>query len=238
MTFNKDFLIDLIGYRRFGHNEMDEPSATQPMLYDAVRKHPTVKNIFAEKLIHNGIDRIMKPSTKSGTLSMKRLEEAYRKVPAKKEDMTHEIVLPEPVSNGFPDVDTSVDVETLRKINQELVSWPENFNVFDKLKRILERRAKAFDDDRKVRLAACRAMAFASILKDGTPLRLTGQIQNAAHSHTATLSFTTARQGTNSSHCITLQIRKRHLRFTTARFLKDPSLALNMDITCLRRKRW
>ncbi|MCY8267932.1 thiamine pyrophosphate-dependent enzyme, partial [Bacillus haynesii] len=55
MTFNKDFLIDLIGYRRFGHNEMDEPSATQPMLYDAVRKHPTVKNIFAEKLIHTGI---------------------------------------------------------------------------------------------------------------------------------------------------------------------------------------
>ncbi|MCY7781114.1 thiamine pyrophosphate-dependent enzyme, partial [Bacillus haynesii] len=112
MTFNKDFLIDLIGYRRFGHNEMDEPSATQPMLYDAVRKHPTVKNIFAEKLIHNGIvDKETVDKIKDAVL--KRLEEAYRKVPAKKEDMTHEIVLPEPVSNGFPDVDTSVDVETL-----------------------------------------------------------------------------------------------------------------------------
>ncbi|MCY8586603.1 thiamine pyrophosphate-dependent enzyme, partial [Bacillus haynesii] len=108
MTFNKDFLIDLIGYRRFGHNEMDEPSATQPMLYDAVRKHPTVKNIFAEKLIHNGIvDKETVDKIKDAVL--KRLEEAYRKVPAKKEDMTHEIVLPEPVSNGFPDIDTSVN---------------------------------------------------------------------------------------------------------------------------------
>lgn len=152
-------MIDLIGYRRFGHNEMDEPSATQPMLYDAVRKHPTVKNIFAEKLIHNGIvDN--ETVDKIGDAVMKRLEEAYRKVPAKKEDMTHEIVLPEPVSNGFPDVDTSVDVETLRKINQELVSWPENFNVFDKLKRILERRAKAFDDDRKVDWSLAEAMAL------------------------------------------------------------------------------
>ncbi|MCY9270114.1 thiamine pyrophosphate-dependent enzyme, partial [Bacillus licheniformis] len=174
MTFNKDFLIDLIGYRRFGHNEMDEPSATQPMLYDAVRKHPTVKNIFAEKLIHKGIvDKETVGKIKDAV--QKRLEEAYRKVPAKKEDMTHEIVLPEPVSNGFPDVDTSVDFETLRKINQELVSWPENFNVFDKLKRILERRAKAFEDDRKVDWSLAEAMAFASILKDGTPLRLTGQ---------------------------------------------------------------
>ncbi|MEC1259944.1 2-oxoglutarate dehydrogenase E1 component [Bacillus swezeyi] len=173
-TFNKDFLIDLIGYRRFGHNEMDEPSATQPMLYDAVRKHPTVKNIFAEKLITNGtieketVDKIQESV-------VKRLEEAYRKVPAKKEDMTHEIVLPEPVSNGFPEVDTSVEFDVLRKINEELVSWPEDFNVFGKLKRILERRAKAFDDDRKVDWSLAEALAFASILKDGTPVRMTGQ---------------------------------------------------------------
>ncbi|MCY8410379.1 thiamine pyrophosphate-dependent enzyme, partial [Bacillus haynesii] len=146
----------------------------QPTLNDAVRKHPTVKNLLAEKLIHTGIvDKETVDKIKDAVL--KRLEEAYRKVPAKKEDMTHEIVLPEPVSNGFPDVDTSVDVETLHKINQELVSWPENFNVFDKLKRILERRAKAFDDDRKVDWSLAEAMAFASILKDGTPLRLTGQ---------------------------------------------------------------
>ncbi|MDA1475050.1 2-oxoglutarate dehydrogenase E1 component [Bacillus changyiensis] len=173
-TFNKDFLIDLIGYRRFGHNEMDEPATTQPMLYDAVRKHPTVKHIFAEKLIQEGI--IEKETVKKlHDSAMKRLDEAYRKVPAKKEDLAHEIELPEPVSNGFPDTNTSVETAVLHKINQELISWPENFNVFGKLKRILEKRAKAFSDDDKVDWSLAESLAFASILKDGTPVRMTGQ---------------------------------------------------------------
>ncbi|KYD02527.1 2-oxoglutarate dehydrogenase E1 component [Bacillus atrophaeus] len=172
--FNKDFLIDLIGYRRYGHNEMDEPSTTQPMLYDAVRKHPTVKQIFAEKLIKEG--QISEETVQNIEQSVaKRIEDAYQKVPAKKEDAVREIELPEPVSNGFPDVDTSIHFDVLRKLNGELVNWPESFNVFGKLKRILERRAKAFDDDRKVEWSLAESLAFASILKDGTPIRLTGQ---------------------------------------------------------------
>ncbi len=83
--------------------------------------------------------------------------------------------MPEPVSNGFPDVDTAIDFDVLRKLNGELINWPESFNVFGKLKRILERRAKAFDDDRKVEWSLAESLAFASILKDGTPIRLTGQ---------------------------------------------------------------
>ncbi len=92
-----------------------------------------------------------------------------------KEDAVREIELPEPVSNGFPDVDTAIDFDVLRKLNGELINWPESFNVFGKLKRILERRAKAFDDDRKVEWSLAESLAFASILKDGTPIRLTGQ---------------------------------------------------------------
>ncbi|MFE7495052.1 2-oxoglutarate dehydrogenase E1 component, partial [Bacillus velezensis] len=172
--FNKDFLIDLIGYRRYGHNEMDEPSTTQPMLYDAVRKHPTVKRIFAEKLVSEGL--ISEEQAQNiETAVTKRIEDAYKKVPAKKEDAVREIELPEPVSNGFPDVDTAIDFDVLRKLNGELINWPESFNVFGKLKRILERRAKAFDDDRKVEWSLAESLAFASILKDGTPIRLTGQ---------------------------------------------------------------
>ncbi|MFT7820555.1 2-oxoglutarate dehydrogenase subunit E1 [Bacillus siamensis] len=172
--FNKDFLIDLIGYRRYGHNEMDEPSTTQPMLYDAVRKHPTVKRIFAEKLVSEGLISEEKAQNIE-TAVTKRIEDAYKKVPAKKEDAVREIELPEPVSNGFPDVDTAIDFDVLRKLNGELINWPESFNVFGKLKRILERRAKAFDDDRKVEWSLAESLAFASILKDGTPIRLTGQ---------------------------------------------------------------
>lgn len=72
-------------------------------------------------------------------------------------------------------MDTSIDFDVLRKLNGELINWPESFNVFGKLKRILERRAKAFDDDRKVEWSLAESLAFASILKDGTPIRLTGQ---------------------------------------------------------------
>ncbi|MDJ1631131.1 thiamine pyrophosphate-dependent enzyme [Bacillus velezensis] len=81
--FNKDFLIDLIGYRRYGHNEMDEPSTTQPMLYEAVRKHPTVKRIFAEKLVSEGLISEEKAQNIE-TAVTKRIEDAYKKVPAKK----------------------------------------------------------------------------------------------------------------------------------------------------------
>ncbi|WP_345807707.1 2-oxoglutarate dehydrogenase E1 component [Bacillus pumilus] len=172
--FKKDFLIDLIGYRRYGHNEMDEPSTTQPMLYDAVRKHKTVKNIFADKLVTEGLlTKEQREEIEQAVAT--RIEEAYQKVPSKKEHTIQEIELPEPVSNGFPVVDTSVEFDVLRKLNEELISWPDDFQVFGKLKRILEKRAKVFTDDRKVEWSLGEALAFASILKDGTPIRMTGQ---------------------------------------------------------------
>ncbi|UJM26000.1 2-oxoglutarate dehydrogenase E1 component [Bacillus altitudinis] len=172
--FKKDFLIDLIGYRRYGHNEMDEPSTTQPMLYDAVRKHKTVKNIFADKLVTEGLLSKEQREEIEQAVTAK-IEEAYKKVPSKKEHTIQEIELPEPVSNGFPAVDTSVEFDVLRKLNEELISWPKDFQVFGKLKRILEKRAKVFTDDRKVEWSLGEALAFASILKDGTPIRMTGQ---------------------------------------------------------------
>lgn len=76
--FKKDFLIDLIGYRRYGHNEMDEPSTTQPMLYDAVRKHKTVKNIFADKLVTEGLlTKEQREEIEQAVAT--RIEEAYQK---------------------------------------------------------------------------------------------------------------------------------------------------------------
>lgn len=76
--FKKDFLIDLIGYRRYGHNEMDEPSTTQPMLYDAVRKHKTVKNIFADKLVTEGLLSKEQREEIEQAVTAK-IEEAYKK---------------------------------------------------------------------------------------------------------------------------------------------------------------
>ncbi|UGB29095.1 2-oxoglutarate dehydrogenase E1 component [Metabacillus sp. B2-18] len=172
--FKSDFLIDLIGYRRFGHNEMDEPSMTQPKLYEKVRKHPTVRELYAKSLQGGGIvkpEDVEKISDEVQTV----LEKAYQKVPDKKVAQKHEIQLPEFVNSGLPKLKTAVDKDKLLQLNDELVKWPESFNVFSKLQRILERRAKALKEDGKVEWALGEALAFASILTDGTPIRLTGQ---------------------------------------------------------------
>ncbi|KKI90192.1 2-oxoglutarate dehydrogenase [Bacillus sp. SA1-12] len=172
--FKSDFLIDLIGYRRFGHNEMDEPSMTQPKLYEKVRKHPTVRALYGEKLVNEGV-------LKSEDLQnineevQSTLEKAHQKVPDNRVAQVHEIKLPEFVNSGLPKLKTSVDKERLLQLNEELVKWPENFKVFPKLKKILEKRGKALSEHGKVDWSLGETLAFASILEDGTPIRLTGQ---------------------------------------------------------------
>ncbi|PSL50606.1 2-oxoglutarate dehydrogenase E1 component [Salsuginibacillus halophilus] len=170
--FNKDFVIDLIGYRRFGHNEMDEPAATQPQLYDVIRNHPSARARYAEQLINEGV------LSKDDAESMKqqvqeRLQSAYGNVSDEKlqADVSEP---PEVVEKGLTVQDTSVSYDLLKQMNDELITFPEDFNVFPKLKKILERRGKAFDDD-EIDWAHAEALAFASIVSEGTPLRLTGQ---------------------------------------------------------------
>jgi 2-oxoglutarate dehydrogenase E1 component len=173
-TFGKDFLIDLIGYRRFGHNEMDEPMTTNPEMYVLVHKHPTVKKIYGDKLVNQGA---MSEETRT-EIEQKvsaRLTEAYEKVPKKEKEVTNEPDIPDVVEMGIPQIETGVPIEVLRKINSDLLNWPEGFNVFNKLEKILQRRKDAFSEDGKIDWGLAETLAFASIIKDGTPVRLTGQ---------------------------------------------------------------
>ncbi|MDR4936700.1 2-oxoglutarate dehydrogenase E1 component [Rossellomorea marisflavi] len=173
-TFGKDFVIDLIGYRRFGHNEMDEPMVTNPLMYKIIHKHPNVKELFAEKLLSEGIvnkDEIAAMDKEIEDM----LKAAYDKVPAKDDDPDTILAPPEFVANGLPDIKTSVDPDILKGLNDEMLQWPEGFNVFKKLGKILQRRGLAFEGKGKIDWAHAETLAFASILKDGTPIRLTGQ---------------------------------------------------------------
>ncbi|MDQ0217874.1 2-oxoglutarate dehydrogenase E1 component [Peribacillus cavernae] len=172
--FKKDFLIDLIGYRRFGHNEMDEPLVTQPQMYALVHKHRTVKEIYAERLLQAG--EITKEEIAAIEEQVEtRLSEAYNKVSGIKPEEPHELNPPETVGHGLPKLDTAVSTEELTAINENLLKWPEGFTVNKKLGRILSRRLDSFGDNGKIDWAHAEIMAFASILIDGTPIRLTGQ---------------------------------------------------------------
>jgi 2-oxoglutarate dehydrogenase E1 component len=174
IRFQKDFLIDLVGYRRFGHNEMDDPAVTQPKMYKKVAKHQTVRALYAEAL------------QKSGTLSQLDIEQInrnvqevlqteYEKASEKNDAPADKLEVPAVIANGIPPMDTCVSLNTLRELNTQLLDWPNDFHVYPKLKRILERRKNALEEKGKIEWALAESLAFATILKDGTPIRLTGQ---------------------------------------------------------------
>lgn len=171
--FQKDFLIDLIGYRRFGHNEMDEPMATNPLMYKIINEQPTVKELYGNKLINQSIIS-KEEANKIEENVLVKLKAAYEKVPASKNE-TEELNPPETVEKGLPKLKTAVPFETLKEINKELLTWPEKFTVFNKLDKILNRRMSALDGEKKIDWGHAETLAFASILHDGTPIRLTGQ---------------------------------------------------------------
>ncbi|WP_409288709.1 2-oxoglutarate dehydrogenase E1 component [Peribacillus sp. SCS-37] len=173
--FKKDFLIDLIGYRRFGHNEMDEPLVTNPQMYNLIHKHPTITELYSKRLMDTGVlDGQKVQEIKTGVEN--RLKEAYSKVDTKnKKETPEDLVPPDTVENGLPKIPTAVPLKKLQQINDELVQWPKDFKIMKKLEKILSRRLDAFKENGKVDWAQAETLAFASILADGTPIRLTGQ---------------------------------------------------------------
>ncbi|CAH2714325.1 2-oxoglutarate dehydrogenase E1 component [Neobacillus rhizosphaerae] len=173
-VFQKDFLIDLVGYRRFGHNEMDEPMTTSPQMYKLIQKHPTVREIYAKNLKIEGIVNDRQLSEIQIEIQQ-RLVAAIQKVSTLKREQKVEIPEPPSFDKKYKSIGTRVSLETLQKINQELLQWPKEFNVFNKLEKILSRRADALNELGKVDWALAETLAFATILADGTPIRVSGQ---------------------------------------------------------------
>lgn len=174
LRFNKGFVIDLIGYRRFGHNEMDDPEVTQPLMYEKVRKHSTVSVLYSEQLKRAGaITPEQVDELKNRTNG--KLQAAYDAMKANESQPQTRIELQRSIVPVMEDAPTAVPIDTLREINLELLNRPEGFTEYSKLQRILQRRASALNDGEKVDWAHAETLAFATILADGTPIRLSGQ---------------------------------------------------------------
>ena len=170
--FGRDMLIDLIGYRRFGHNEQDEPAYTQPTMYEKIKSHPPVRKLYADKLVAQGIlsqeeaDAAAESAYRELADSHSELKEAMQQGADTQEHELDRTASQEP--------NTTVNGDTLRALNEQLLRVPEGFNVHRKLKPLLERRRSALDED-KVDWAHAEALAFSSLLALGVPIRLTGQ---------------------------------------------------------------
>jgi 2-oxoglutarate dehydrogenase E1 component len=172
--FHKDFLIDLVGYRRYGHNEGDEPTFTQPLMYQKIEHHPTVRTRWAETLIRRGVIDESQPDR----LMREHLEELQHTLESLRPDAEVIESLPEPAPPGAARrVETAVPVERLRALNDALLRVPEGFAVHRKLHRAMERRRQALSDldARTIDWTTAESLALGSILEDGIAIRLTGQ---------------------------------------------------------------
>ena len=181
--FQRDFLIDLIGYRRYGHNEGDEPAFTQPLMYQAIAEQPTVREIWARTLVARGVvmaDRA-EEIYKARSAEMQAAYEALRP--------EQDLVEPEPEPpppGAASKAHTAVPLERLRELNAALFTLPPAFSLHKKLERGREKRARMLDaiDERTIEWAAAEELALASILADGTSIRLTGEdVERGTFSH-------------------------------------------------------
>ncbi|MBB4663256.1 2-oxoglutarate dehydrogenase E1 component [Conexibacter arvalis] len=175
--FGHDVVIDLIGYRRFGHNEADEPAYTQPEMYQVVRKHPTLPQLFGRQLVEAGV--VSQDEVDAITDGIwQQLTEEHQELKARLaaassvEHGTGEYKLDRTPS---PEVATAVDADRLRELNESLLRVPEGFTIHPKLARSLEQRREAMGSEGGITWAHAEQLAFASLLQEGTPVRLTGQ---------------------------------------------------------------
>ncbi|WLV25475.1 2-oxoglutarate dehydrogenase E1 component [Aciduricibacillus chroicocephali] len=173
-TFEKDILIDLVGYRRYGHNEIDEPRTTQPQLYAKIDKHPTVATLFSRQLIEKGIlsEEGFNNMQAERNTGLRKLYDSMKENNTEDQEIGP---IPPALAKELGRFKTEVPLDKLKKLNDQLAERPEGFMAFRKLEKILARRKGMLESGGKVDWGAAEALAFASILSDGTPIRLTGQ---------------------------------------------------------------
>ena len=178
--FGHDVVIDLIGYRRFGHNEADEPAYTQPEMYAKIKAKKRVSELWAERLVEDGVltQEEVEQQRQDVWDELTRLHQDLKAQIKAAEDAgaveqaTGEYQLDRSPS---PEVQTAVSPERLRSLNDELLRVPDGFTVHPKLVKQLERRRQAVGADGGIDWAHAESLAFASLLTEGVPIRLTGQ---------------------------------------------------------------
>jgi multifunctional 2-oxoglutarate metabolism enzyme len=176
--FGHDIVIDLVGYRRYGHNEGDEPAYTQPGMSATIRDHPSVRELYQAILVDAGIitHEDAEARVKAAQRELAQHQAALRKGTEEGEgelDRGSEAIPPEEIDEP----ETAVPLDRLRELNAAVGVIPDGFTVHPKLGKQLERRATGLDgaEDARVDWGHAEQLAFASLLVEGTPIRLTGQ---------------------------------------------------------------
>jgi 2-oxoglutarate dehydrogenase E1 component len=173
-TFGTDVVIDLIGYRRHGHSEVDDPTITQPLLYKRIKEHPPLWEIYSEDIgvedVRTQVQTIRAEleaaQQKAGSITKK---PTLRDLPAYWDNYKGGRYKPE------YEVETGLSAEELREITEPLTTYPKEFHIHPKVKKLLEQRAEMGTGKRPVDYGMAEALAFGSLVKAGVPVRLSGQ---------------------------------------------------------------
>ncbi len=173
--FHKDIVLDLVGFRRQGHNEGDEPSYTQPLMYEKVRAHPGVFSIYARKLVREGV----LTNAEIEELKSERMRRYEAALARAKEIASREradgSASPPPPRAGTAPASTGVPAETIGKIGKVLTRVPPGFNLNAKVVGLLGRRAKIAAGEQPADWATAEALAFGSLLLEGISIRFSGE---------------------------------------------------------------
>jgi 2-oxoglutarate dehydrogenase E1 component len=177
MKFHKDVVIDLVCYRRHGHNEADEPAATQPVMYQAIRKHPTARKLYADKLVEGGV-------LSQGDVDAM-MEEYRQGLDQGRPQARASLGL---IGNKFTvdwakysQVDwneraqTGVEEKKLRSLGERVVAVPEGFTLHPRVAQVIANRAKMVAGEMPLDWGFAETLAYASLLEDGFSVRITGQ---------------------------------------------------------------
>ena len=171
--FKRDFLIDLVGYRRHGHNEGDEPTYTQPLLYERIKAHPTPRVVWGQRLIAEGVVAQADVDAAERAVA-ERLQGIHAAMP-RGADAAHDAHQSDEAPEFPPIADTAVKTETLAAINEQLLQYPSDFTPHPRLAKQLERRRDAMGEAGGIDWGHAEALAFGSLIASGTSVRITGQ---------------------------------------------------------------
>ena len=178
-TFKKDVVIDMFCYRRFGHNEGDEPAFTQPLMYKKIREHPTTRQIYADRLVQEGLLSKEQADGMVGEWNQ-RLENEFKAANSYKPNKADWL---EGTWTGLDKVrgydarrgDTDVPVKVLQQVGKALTTVPDDLNINSKIARLLDAKRQMFETGEGIDWATAEALAFGTLLVEGNPVRLSGQ---------------------------------------------------------------
>ncbi|KAL6652773.1 hypothetical protein ACP70R_011698 [Stipagrostis hirtigluma subsp. patula] len=186
-TFHSDVVVDIVCYRRFGHNEIDEPSFTQPKMYKVIRNHPSALEIYQRKLLESGkiskedIDKLNK---KVSTILNEEFKNSKDYVPNKRDWLSAYwtgFKSPEQISRIR---NTGVKPEILKRVGEAMTTLPENFKPHRAVKKIFDQRRQMIETGEGIDWAVGEALAFATLIVEGNHVRLSGQdVERGTFSH-------------------------------------------------------